>query len=525
MPTRMQPVALDGQGLADREVAIDRDDLAVMEDQVGFLGMTRRPAPIADGRTRASEEPCLHAQCGSCVAARLASGKRLLWRISHAQPGNILARRRARGNPRGLDFPLVGPAPWSRPLRRVDRLRWDRLDAEASSRRRSRQAISPRAKRGESRWRHRASTARRSSGRVGLTDLRRVIRQLGLLQIDYFNVLAPAQYQVLFSRLGPYKKSLLDDLVYRRREFTEQWAHEASIVPVETWPLLRHRMDVHRVRPYGFEKFLESSRSTSRGCSRKCASAGRSAGGDLPEREGIACAARAFLVRHGRAGGARSPLRPRYARRGRSSARLHPRVRPLRADHSRGPPDRWSPAMTPQRELLRVAARGHGIGTAAGPGRLLSHARFATHDRGSPSWSRRVSCAKCESRAGGSRPTSTRVREHPGADRRRQPAVAVRPGHLVSSRAARLFDFEYRVEIFVPQAKRRWGCYVLPFLLGERLVARVDLKADRSRSHAGGRGRVPRIAREGRPGGACARTELQTMAGWLGLDVWPSRPR
>lgn len=99
---------------------------------------------------------------------------------------------------------------------------------------------------------------RRSSGRVGLADLRRVIRQLGLLQIDYFNVLAPAQYQVLFSRLGPYKMSLLDDLVYRRREFTEQWAHEASIVPVETWPLLRHRMDAHRVRPDGFEKFLES---------------------------------------------------------------------------------------------------------------------------------------------------------------------------------------------------------------------------------------------------------------------------
>ena len=81
-----------------------------------------------------------------------------------------------------------------------------------------------------------------------------MIRQLGLLQIDYFNVLAPAQYQVLFSRLGPYKTSLLDELVYRRREFTEQWAHEASIVPVETWPLLRHRMADFRVRPWGFRE-------------------------------------------------------------------------------------------------------------------------------------------------------------------------------------------------------------------------------------------------------------------------------
>ena len=87
--------------------------------------------------------------------------------------------------------------------------------------------------------------------------LRRVIRQLGLLQIDYVNVLVPAQYQVPFSRLGPYARSRFDDVVYRKREFTEQWAHEASIIPVETWPLLHHRMETHRVRPWGFEKLME----------------------------------------------------------------------------------------------------------------------------------------------------------------------------------------------------------------------------------------------------------------------------
>src|SRR4051812_46605036 len=81
---------------------------------------------------------------------------------------------------------------------------------------------------------------------VETAHVRRTIRQLGLLQIDYVNVLIPAHYQVLFSRLGPYKTAHLDDLVYRRREFTEQWAHEASILPVEAWPLLRHRMETHR---------------------------------------------------------------------------------------------------------------------------------------------------------------------------------------------------------------------------------------------------------------------------------------
>src|SRR5258708_3520687 len=73
----------------------------------------------------------------------------------------------------------------------------------------------------------------RPHGRVGVSHLRRVLRQLGLVQIDYVNVLVPAHYQVFFSRLGPYDKAHLHNLVYRRREFTEQWAHEASIVPME----------------------------------------------------------------------------------------------------------------------------------------------------------------------------------------------------------------------------------------------------------------------------------------------------
>src|SRR5919199_3133455 len=80
----------------------------------------------------------------------------------------------------------------------------------------------------------------RPAGRVDARHVLRTVRRLGLLQIDYVNVLAPAHYQVLFSRLGPYDRRLLDDLVFRRRAFTEQWAHEASIVPVGRWPLLRY---------------------------------------------------------------------------------------------------------------------------------------------------------------------------------------------------------------------------------------------------------------------------------------------
>src|SRR5437660_1314891 len=73
-------------------------------------------------------------------------------------------------------------------------------------------------------------------------DVARVIRALGVVQIDCVNVVVPAHYQVLFSRLGPYDRAVFDRVAYRSGEFTEQWAHEASIIPVSTWPLLRHRM-------------------------------------------------------------------------------------------------------------------------------------------------------------------------------------------------------------------------------------------------------------------------------------------
>ena len=108
------------------------------------------------------------------------------------------------------------------------------------------------------------------------------------------------------------------------------------------------------------------------------------------------------------------------------------------------------------------------------------------------------------------------------------PVVWYRP------RTARLFNFDYRIEIFVPRAKRRWGYYVLPFLLGDRLVARVDLKADRAarrllvlaaylEPHARPGTLPPQHARSGRSGdpGVVAdalAAELRTLAAWLDLD-------
>ncbi|HVN06021.1 MAG TPA: crosslink repair DNA glycosylase YcaQ family protein, partial [Bryobacteraceae bacterium] len=90
-------------------------------------------------------------------------------------------------------------------------------------------------------------------------DLAGMIRRLGIVQLDFVNLVVPAHYQVPFARFGPYPRKRLDDLIYRSGDFTEQWAHVASIVPAETWPLLRHRMASRRFWPYGFEKILDAN--------------------------------------------------------------------------------------------------------------------------------------------------------------------------------------------------------------------------------------------------------------------------
>ncbi len=126
----------------------------------------------------------------------------------------------------------------------------------------------------------------RPGGRVDAGHLRRTIQRLGLLQIDYVNVLVPAHYLVPFSRLGPYDRSLLDDLVHRRREFTEQWAHEASIVPVEAWPLLRHRMQGDDRRSRAFTVFIARHASFAAQVLENVRMNGAVTAADVPEPDG-----------------------------------------------------------------------------------------------------------------------------------------------------------------------------------------------------------------------------------------------
>lgn len=357
----------------------------------------------------------------------------------------------------------------------------------------------------------------RPAGRVDARHLRRIIHQLGLLQIDYVNVLLPAQYQVPFSRLGAYETRRLDDLVYRRREFTEQWAHEASIVPVELWQVLPHRVGANDRRTRSFAQFDERHPDYMQEVLREVRRRGPLTANDLPEPDG------SYERRRSEWGWtqARAALEVWFSRGVLAvTERRSNLARAFDLAERVVPPEHLARETEPdeaRRELVRRAARSHGVGTA---GDLADYYRMPVREVRRQLADLVGSGELLEVRVKGWPETAFL---HPEARRPRRidaaallspfdPVVWNRP------RAARLFDFDYRVEIFFPQSERRWGYYVLPFLLGDRLVARVDLKADRKRRRL----LVPaaHIEREQdtRIVASALARELKTMAAWLGLE-------
>jgi uncharacterized protein len=358
----------------------------------------------------------------------------------------------------------------------------------------------------------------RPRGRVTAAHLRRVIRQVGLLQIDSVSVLLPAHYQVPFSRLGAYDRSRLDALIYRDREFTEQWAHEASILPVEHWPLIRHHLGPHERRWGALAKFMEQHADYAARVLEEVRARGPVVAGDIDEPDGT----------RGKGGGwwgwtqAKIALEGHFARgaiaiaerRAAGFARaydLAERVVP-NEHHTR----RMSREEA-QRELVRLAARANGVATARD---LADYYRMAPREA-----RQRVAELAAEGELQEVRVEGWREPAYMHPDARVPRALGAAallspfdPVIWYRPRAERLFELDYRIEIYVPREKRKYGYYVLPFLLGDRFVGRVDLKADRAagclrvlgafvEAHARADDVAPALARE-----------LRTMAEWLGLN-------
>lgn len=355
------------------------------------------------------------------------------------------------------------------------------------------------------------------------------VERLGLLQIDSVNVLARAHLVPAFSRLGPYDTALLDRATsHAPRRFVETWAHEASFVPVATYPLLAWRRRAWRDRLWagdgGFVHTHAAELDEVRALVRDA--------GPVTAREVHAV----FADRHPRAGRgwwdwtvAKEALERLFlvgevASAGRTASfeRRYDLVERVLPGHvlAAGEPDDADAV----RQLIALGAAAHGIGTARcfadyfrvrGPQAGQAVAELVEEGALLPArvrgWHRDVFVH--------------RDALVPRRARGRALLSPFDPLVFERRRLEELFGTRYRIEIYTPAARRVHGYYVLPFLLGEQIAARVDLKADRKQgllvvqavhreSHAPGPGLVA----------AELADELRLMAGWLGLsEVVPAQ--
>jgi uncharacterized protein YcaQ len=346
----------------------------------------------------------------------------------------------------------------------------------------------------------------------------RVLDKVGLIQIDSVNVLQRAHYLPTFSRLGTYDPNLLDKLShYAPRRLFEYWGHEASLIPVELHPHLRWRMRRAHDDAWGGMRRIARDRP-------ELVAAVLA---DIAQRGPLTAAQLAHLDEPRAAKGpwwdwsdVKRALEYLFWSGEVTSARR------VRFERHYDIPERVLPAAvlnapTPdddeaQRTLLRTAARALGVATEPD---LRDYFRL-------PSAESKLRVAELVE-AGDLHPVAVEgwaapAYLAPGArvPRRVEASALVGPFDSLiweRPRVQRVFGFRYRIEIYVPKARRVHGYYVLPFLLGDRLVGRVDLKSDRPA------GALLVQAAHAEPGAPPATAEalaveLRRLAAWLGLD-------
>ena len=360
----------------------------------------------------------------------------------------------------------------------------------------------------------------RPTGRVTRRHLRKVMDQIGLIQIDSVNVLVRSQELPLFARLGPHPRSLINEAA-AAGELFEYWVHEASHVPTEHYHLYRWKMasehrwgDVRRLKDRRPDFLAEVLARVERG--------GPVVSGEFNARVGPkgtwwdwddAKIALEHLFWSGQLTARRRPND--FARLYELTERWIPQSaldRPVPTEHEA------------RKELLVLAAKHHGVGTAAD---LADYHRQKV-PVARPLLQELVEDGRLLSVTveGWDKPAYL----HPEARHPRRVAARALLSPFDSlvfnrDRTERIFGFHYRIEIYVPPPKRIHGYYVLPFLLGDELIGRFDLKSDRQTNTLLVQGAyaepgvpveviVPEVAEE-----------LRLMARWLGLEQVVVKPR
>ena len=366
----------------------------------------------------------------------------------------------------------------------------------------------------------------RRSDKVTAGQWLRTIDRLSLHQIDSVNILVRAHYMPAFSRLGPYDRSLIDAAAWgarRQRRLFEYWAHEASLVPLELHPWLRWRMaraDRGEAGWKGLRMFATDRRAEAEAVLDRIRKEGPRAASDFEDKRRRpgwwewSDAKRAlewlFWAGHITTATRRGSFERVYD--------LTERVIPARILALPTPDEGEA-----HRVLIGRAAIALGVATAP---ELRDYFRLGPEDaRAAIGILVEDGVLRPVEIDGWGRPAF--LHRDARSPRRLSARALLTPfDPLVweRSRTVRLFGFHYRIEIYTPADKRRHGYYVLPFLLGDRLLARLDLKADRQ----GGRLLVHAVHFEPRaPSDAMDAIveEPAALAAWLGLHrvVLPSQ--
>jgi uncharacterized protein YcaQ len=363
------------------------------------------------------------------------------------------------------------------------------------------------------------------SGPVTRAHLRRLIGRIQVLQLDSVSVAVRAHYAPAFSRLGPYDRDVLDKAAWSHsarspRLLVEYWAHEAALMAVEDWPLLRWRMREYVHGRWGTEIVKKNAR-LAEDIVAAVADLGPSTAGQIE--------AHLEAEPRGRKGPAKKEMWDRSDTKWVAEALFASGV--LTTAHRVGfarhydltervlPPHvlaREVGDAEARRELTLRAATALGVGTEAD---IRDYFRLRA-EQVKPALAELVAEGELErvEVAGWSAPAHLRAGQIvPRAERGTALLCPFDPLIFFRPRVERLFGFEYRLEIYTPSRKRKFGYYVWPFLLDGRLVGRVDLKADRT---AGALNVVGAFAEPGQDPARVASAlagELETMAGWLGL--------
>ncbi len=345
---------------------------------------------------------------------------------------------------------------------------------------------------------------------------RRALGAVGVLQLDFVNVLIPAHFLVMWSRLGPYDRERFERFLYRSREFTAQWAHEASLVRAGDWPLLAHRpREFQPPRNNPINDFRDKENYLA-DVLRQVRQEGAVTSNDLP-----ALAGPKRKPGDWHRSMPRRALEYHFARGKLAIARRMPNFqrvydlpeRLLDRQHR----DTRVGKKGAMRELLRQAAVSLGIATLQD---LADFYRMSARDA-APRVRELVEQGELSEVTVEDWADTAYLSRSARSPRQIRGASLLSPFDPVvwfRPRAERLFDFRYRIEIYVPKPERKWGYYVLPFRVGDCLVARVDLKADRHRSVLRVQSAHPEVGIDEQAVAMALARELQLLAEWLQLD-------